>query len=55
MAVETIIGSVVTVASVGGVALDTLTTVSTRYGSVETLPGAVSSYALLFVYFALQI
>lgn len=51
VAVETIECCVVAVTRVGGVALDTLTTVSARYGCIETLSCAVPPDTLLFIHF----
>lgn len=53
MAVEAIKSCVVTVTSVGSIALYTLAVVSTWYGSIETLSSTVPSYTLFFIYFPL--
>ena len=53
VAVEPIEGRVVTVTSVGRVALDALATVSTRQGGIEALSGTVPPDALCLVYFPL--
>ena len=55
VAVETIKSCVVTVTSVGSIALYTLSTVSAWYGSIETLSSTVPPYTLFFVYFPLEI
>lgn len=51
MAVEAIKSCVVTVASVGSIALNALPAVSAWYGSIETLSSTVPPYTLFFIYF----
>lgn len=53
VAVEAIKGCVVTVASIGRISFNALTTVSTRYCSIEALSCAIPPYALCFIYFSL--
>lgn len=55
MTVEPVKGCVVTVTSVGGIALNTLAAVPTWYSSVEALSSAVPPYALFFIYFPFEI
>lgn len=51
MAVKAVKSGVVAITGVGSVALNTLPTVPTWYGSIETLSSAVSPYTLFLIYF----